>query len=88
MPPATPNATALYRAQWDAFERALPDLIARHRGKWAVWLDGLKGTFATEDEAFTWVQANVKPHSGVVVACVEPQEPVLLSAAWAFMPVR
>lgn len=78
------NAKVL--AQYERFVAAVPDLMKRHAGRWAVWLDGLKGTFETEDEAFAWADANVPPHSGVVVARVEPQEPALLSAAWAFMP--
>lgn len=75
------------RAQWRQFEEALPDLIPDHADQWAVWLDGLKGTFATEEDAFAYVDANIPLHSGVVVARVEEQKATLLSSALAFVPI-
>ena len=81
------DVEARARAQWRQFEEALPGLITQHAGQWAVWLDGLKGTFATEEDAFAYVDTNIALHSGVVVARVEEPKATLLSSAMAFVPL-
>lgn len=85
------SATAIdakVMAQYELFSAALPGLRGRYEGRWVVWLDRVLVVLNTEEEAFAWVDANLPLHSGCVIARVESQDPVLLSAAFAFGAAR
>lgn len=66
-------------AQTLAFEAALPELRAAHEGRWAVWLDGLRGVHGSHAEAAAWAAQNLPAGSGYVVARIAERRPVELS---------
>ena len=51
-----------------------------------LYLDGPKGYFDSEDEAYEEGVMKLGPEAGFVVARVESIEPVLLTAALAYFP--
>lgn len=54
----------------------IPALLPDHRDRWAVYLDSLRGSFATQWEALDWATE----HLGDVpfsIACVEPPRALL-----------
>ena len=55
-------------------------------GRWVLYLDGPKGYFDSEDEAYEEGVMKLGPEAGFVVARVESIEPVLLTAALAYFP--
>jgi hypothetical protein len=76
----TPNEV---ERQYAALVAEIPSLLRHHQGRWAVYLDSFRGSFATQWEALDWASANL----GEVPFCiaqVEPPRTVLLTAALAF----
>lgn len=72
------------RAQHAKFERELNTLLLNHPGKWVVYLDGVQGTFDTEDEAYRFALKTYGMNRGPLVVRVEQVEPMLLHAAYVF----
>jgi hypothetical protein len=59
----------------ERFEKALPRLLKKHRGKWVVFRDGRARSFhATEMEAYLEAVHLFGPASAYVVALVEEIE--------------
>jgi|GEM_PF-4664488 len=73
--------------QYERFRRDLP-LMQRgpNEGRWVLYLDGARGFFDSEDEAYDEGVTKLGPEAGFVVARVESIEPVLLTAALAWFP--
>lgn len=57
--------------QWEKFVAELPELIRRHAGRWAVYMDGLRHVCDDEDAALEWAYANLPHDAGFVIAVVE-----------------
>lgn len=71
-------------AQDAKFRANLPELLRSHRGKWAVFLDGLRHAHDDQWEALAWASKHLGDDSPFVVALIEEPHPVLLTAAVAF----
>jgi uridylate kinase len=67
------------------FEQELPRLAETHNNRWVVYLDGqVLHSTDTQGAALAWAVQNTSPNSGALVAQVAHQDPVLLSAAFAY----
>jgi len=82
-PPVGPHEIAV-DAQWSAFVAALPELIAKHHGSWVVWLDGVRGVFPDEEEAYAFVDTTFPLHAGYVVAPAKELRPIPMSGLACF----
>lgn len=73
---------SLYRLhiQWEMFLRELPTLIAVHRGRWAVYLDGLRHVCDDQGIALDWAYAHLQHDAGFVIAMVET--PYIARVRW------
>lgn len=65
--PLTPREQAVLD-QVLRFEAALPELLATHAGRWAVWLDGLRSTHDTHEAAHAWAAQHLPAESAFGVA--------------------
>lgn len=66
----------LVAAQHGKFVVDLPALLAGPlRGRWVAWLDGVRGDFPAETDAYRWALATLGLDSGFVIARVEPEAP-------------
>nr|MBK7070387.1 hypothetical protein [Deltaproteobacteria bacterium] len=75
------------KEQYERFRRELPVMQRGPEvGRWVLYLDGPKGYFDSEDEAYEEGVMKLGPEAGFVVARVESIEPVLLTAALAYFP--
>lgn len=66
------------------FRAELPELLRRHPGRWVVYYDGPRAFFDDEWKALEWASATLGDDTGFVIAHVEEERAVLLTAALAF----
>lgn len=62
----------------------LPALLAEHEGRWVVYLDGPRAFFEDEWKALEWASQTLGDDTPFVIARVEPERVILLTAALAF----
>lgn len=62
------------------FLAALPGLLDGHRGRWVVYLDGIRGEYATRDEAYAAAVKEFGGDGGFVVAPVTEVSPTPITA--------
>lgn len=67
------------------FQANLPELMKELEGRWVLYKDGrVTAVFQTEDEAFKAGLETFGLDGGHIVICVEPMDPIPLSAGIMF----
>lgn len=79
------TADERFAQQDEAFRAQVPALMKTAlRNRWVIYLDGVQGDFDTEIEAYRTALARYGIDAGFVIAQVAPQEPILMTAAFAY----
>lgn len=72
------------REQYEKFLRDLPELKKSYAGRWIIYMDGVRGSFADERSALKTAYSSFGREGGFTVVQVVEPETVLLTAALAY----